>query len=140
LTLSGWVTDVECNPIPGAIVEIWHAEPTTKTPSELTAADSAPYDNSSSEMKYRGQMAADSEGRYSFHTKKPGWYLNGGTFRPSHIHVKIWVEGEERLTTQLYFEGDPFIPDDPWATAERSVSTTIAEDGSETGRFDFAIA
>jgi len=140
LTLSGVVLDTDCNPIPNAVVDIWHADPTTKAVDDLIDSDSVDYDNSSSEMRYRGQTATDAEGRYSFHTKKPGWYLNGGTFRPMHIHVKVWVDGTERLTTQLYFQGDPYIVGDPWASADRSVALVADGEGAESGTFDFTVA
>ena len=113
LTLSGFVQDANCRPIPNAVIEMWHAHP-----SSIAAADHRPmildYDTGSPHFRYYGQFATDARGRYEMSTKL-GWYLNGATLRPSHIHVKIYVEGTERLTTQLYFEGDPFIADDPWA-------------------------
>ena len=140
LMLSGRVLDADCNPIPNAVVEIWHADPTTTPVGELTRADSVNYDNTSAEMRYRGQTATDAEGRYEFRTKKPGWYLNGSRFRPMHIHVKVWSDGTERLTTQLYFAGDPYISGDPWASADRSVGLASDGAGVESGSFDFALA
>jgi protocatechuate 3,4-dioxygenase beta subunit len=137
--LTGFVLDLDCNPVPDAVVEIWHAEPTAVPVDELTAADSVPYDNTSSEMRYRGQTATDATGQYSFHTKKPGWYLNGGTFRPMHIHVKVWVGGVERLTTQLYFEGDPYIEGDSWAGPDRELTVTTSADGAESAIFHFTV-
>ena len=139
LTISGLVTDLDCTPLAGAIVEIWHADPTTVTAEDLQAGDSVDYDRTSEAMRYRGQLATDKDGRYSFHTLKPGWYLNGASFRPSHIHVKIWVDGVERLTTQLYFEGDPFSVDDPWATPQMSIALTLDAEGAATGSFDFSV-
>ena len=139
LTLSGLVMDLECNPIPNAVVDIWHADPTAAAADQLTNADSVNYDNSSSEMRYRGQTATDENGRYSFHTKKPGWYLNGDTFRPMHIHVKVWVNNTEKLTTQLYFQGDPHIEGDPWAHPDREVVLSPNGTGEEKGVFDFVV-
>jgi protocatechuate 3,4-dioxygenase beta subunit len=107
---------------------------------DLVEGDSVDYDHDSEEMQYRGQMATDEKGGYSFHTLKPGWYLNSGLFRPSHIHIKIWVDGIERLTTQLYFEGDPKIEADSWAEEELEVTLSKAADGSATGSFDFSVS
>lgn len=91
LTLSGTVRDsATCEPI-AAVVEIWHADP------------NGVYDNASPEMRYRGQTATAAYGAYRFHTKVPGRYAP----RPLHIHMKVWVGGIERLTTQIYFPGDP---------------------------------
>ena len=139
LTISGTVKDLDCNALPGAIVEIWHAYPSTVAVEDLESGDSVDYDHTSEEMEYRGQMATDDKGQYSFHTLKPGWYLNGSTFRPAHIHVKIWVQGTERLTTQLYFEGDPLIDTDPWAKTALEVSLSEGSDGAMSGTFDFVV-
>ena len=139
LALSGTVTDVDCTPLPGAIVEIWHADPSTVPAEELNNSDSVDYDHTSPQMRYRGQLACDENGQYSLHTLKPGWYLNGGEFRPSHIHIKIWVDGVERLTTQLYFKGDPFIEPDPWATEAMAVALEDDGSGGLSGQFDFVV-
>ena len=140
LTLSGRVLDLDCNPIANAVVDIWHADPTDVAVENLVNADSVDYDNTSSEMRYRGQTATDSEGRYSFHTQKPGWYLNGGTFRPMHIHVKVWVGDDLKLTTQLYFAGDPYISGDPWASLDRAVALSPDGPGAEKGTFNFVLS
>ena len=67
------------------------------------------YDLDSPEMKYYGQLAADETGFYRFKTILPGAYATGADdYRPKHYHIKIWVNGEQRLTTQLYFKDDPF--------------------------------
>ena len=75
-------------------------------------------------------------------TKKPGWYLNGENFRPSHIHVRVYVQGVKRLTTQLYFENDPFIAGDPWASAapERVVAVSADSLGQLSGTFNFSLS
>ena len=139
ITLSGTVTDLDCTPQPGAIVEIWHADPTTIPVDELLNRDSVDYDHNSVQMRYRGQLACDENGQYSLNTIKPGWYLNGSEFRPAHIHVKIWVDGVERLTTQLYFKDDPFIDSDPWATDEMAVALEDDGAGGQKGQFDFVV-
>ena len=141
LTLMGRVLDGKCQPVPQAVVEMWHASPTSLAVDQLSSRDAVDYDVSSPAFRYYGQFATDSAGRYEMRTKKPGWYLNGRTFRPSHIHVKVYVDGLERLTTQLYFKGDPFIPKDPWASqaTERLVTTVPSHDGGLLGRFDFSV-
>ena len=45
----------------------------------------------------------------------PGRYLNGNQYRPSHIHFRVTAPDHVELVTQLYFQGDPYIPIDPWA-------------------------
>lgn len=141
LTLNGRVLDEKCQPVPQAVIEMWHANPTTLAVDQLSGRDAVDYDLSSPAFRYYGQFSTDADGRYEMFTKKPGWYLNGPTFRPSHIHVRVYVLGVERLTTQLYFKGDPFIPKDPWASraTDRIVTTVVRHDGSLLGRFDFAV-
>jgi len=142
LALSGTVQNGSCQPIPYAVIEMWHATPTTKAADALKPADSVDYDTEGADFKYYGQFATDERGEYSMSTKKPGWYLNGPAFRPSHIHVKIYVNGVERLTTQLYFEGDPFIANDPWASRapKRAVSLRPTSTSGLIGRFDFTLS
>ena len=109
LSLSGIVRDAAgCVTLAGAVVEIWHANPDGE------------YDNTET-ANYRGWVESDAEGRYSFQTLVPGRYLNGDMFRPSHIHMKVWLEGTERLTTQIYFADDPNLETDAWAEPERTV-------------------
>jgi protocatechuate 3,4-dioxygenase beta subunit len=62
-------------------------------------------------------MLTDENGYYVFRTIKPGpypWRNRMNDWRPSHIHVSVAGEGwTQRLITQMYFEGDPLIPDCP---------------------------
>ena len=141
LTLNGRVQDPNCTPISNAVIEMWHADPTTVAAEDLTNADTVDYDTNGPEYKYYGQFSTDANGRYEMTTKKPGWYLNGRIFRPSHIHVKIYLGDTERLTTQLYFEGDPFIADDRWASEapQRAVQLTRNDNGTLSGVFDFTV-
>lgn len=130
--LSGRVVDGDCVPVVGAIVELWHASPSA--PDRVPGDSDASYD-ATLEYRYYGQVATDARGRYAFDTLRPGWYLNGAEYRPAHLHVKIWTDDEQRLTTQLYFEGDPFNDGDPWF--DPTMVLALADDGSVER--DFAI-
>ena len=94
------------------------------------------------EVEVMSLDATDGDGNYSVHTKKPGWYLDGSAFRPSHIHAKVYVNGVERLTTQIYFEGDPYIAGDSMAFDAGDRIIPLAEDasGALTGTFDITLA
>ena len=145
LTITGIVMDEACVPIENAVIEVWHADPTVLAASELNASvpsHSVDYDRSSDRYKYYGQFASDSQGRYTLQTKKPGWYLNGSQFRPAHIHMKVYVDGVERLTSQLYFDADPFIPSDPWASAapDRAIALSSNASGGLQGAFDVVVS
>ena len=53
-------------------------------------------------------LTTDSEGRYRFKTIKPAAYPVGpNTIRPAHIHFEVYGQ-QDRLVTQMYFEGDPY--------------------------------
>jgi len=103
LTISGRVQNQDCSLfLPNTVVDVWHAN------------EAGQYDNVG--FNLRGQVLTNSEGFYMFETIKPGKYLNGGSFRPSHIHFKITPPEASTLTTQLYFFGDEDIPGDPAAS------------------------
>ncbi|HEY0978724.1 MAG TPA: FlgD immunoglobulin-like domain containing protein [Flavobacteriales bacterium] len=104
LFLSGTVLANDCTtPIANAMIEVWQA-------NEAAVYDSSPAFN------LRGTMYSDDAGHYAFETILPGAYLNGAQYRPKHIHYRVTRPGYPTLITQLYFEGDPYIAADPWAS------------------------
>jgi protocatechuate 3,4-dioxygenase beta subunit len=70
-----------CQPIPGARVEWWQANP------------GGQYDDA-----HRGAQVTGDAGAYRFETDFPPPYSG----RPSHVHLKAWAPGHRPLTTQLY--------------------------------------
>lgn len=103
MIISGRVFNLDCSQvIPNTVIDVWHAD------------DAGTYDNSGYHL--RGQTQTNSQGFYIFETIKPGRYLNGSTYRPSHIHFKITPPNFSTLTTQLYFQGDPYISSDAAAS------------------------
>ena len=74
---------------------------------------------------FRAAAIVEDDGSYQFDTILPGRYLNGSTYRPSHIHVRVrWDDdsGSNDFISQLYFEGDPFLESDPWAEESRTLA------------------
>ncbi len=85
LVLDGLVLNSDCQPIVGAIVDLWHCDETGR------------YDNQG--FRYRGHQYTDATGSYQFKTIRPGVYRG----RTEHLHVKVQGVGTRLLTTQLYF-------------------------------------
>lgn len=102
--IQGRVTDINCSPVAGALVEIWQAchtgrydHPADPNPAELDE-----------NFQYWGQCVTDENGGYIFRTILPGSYPAGRDWmRPPHIHYKVSKLGYMELITQLYFKGNP---------------------------------
>jgi len=120
--IKGKVFGSDCTtPIEKAQVEIWHCD----TEGE--------YDNHSKAYKHRGQWITNEGGNYAFQTILPGKYLNGELYRPAHIHFRVTAPGFKELVSQVYFQGDPHIDKDPWASkkeAEQRILPIVLEDTS----------
>jgi catechol 1,2-dioxygenase len=127
LIVEGQVFTTCDTPLLSAVVEIWNAN------------EDGEYDTSD-EFKFRGQLNTAADGKYRFITIIPGRYLNGGTFRPSHIHFRVTAPNHQELISQVYFKDDPFIDDDPWAGSPKAVERilTIQHDanGDDTVNFN----
>ena len=122
LVFQGLVVDRECRPLPGAVVDVWHAD------------EDGVYDNAG--FRYRGHQFTDAAGAFRFETVRPGLYPG----RTPHIHVKVQGEGTRLLTTQVYF------PDLAQANArdriyrdDLLVQLTRSAEGWSS-RFDFVLA
>jgi protocatechuate 3,4-dioxygenase beta subunit len=124
LALGGLVLGADCTPLAGANLEVWHAD-----------ARGA-YDNDNDGYHFRGALRTGADGRWSLRTIVPGRYLNGRRFRPRHIHVKLSAPGHAELTTQLYFDGDPYNRGDAFFIP----SLVMANVGRGRAGFDFVLA
>lgn len=114
-------------PLTDAIVDVWHAD------------DEGLYDNTTSDYKFRGRIVTDESGNYEFMSILPAPYDNGGQYRPRHIHYRVQAEQYQELVTQLYFEGDEYIANDPWASKAESgriIPLKEEEEGILKGSFD----
>lgn len=102
--VSGRVLNEAGAPVPHAQIEVWQADASGhyKHPSDKTAEQADPY------FQGYADLRADADGRYSFITIKPGAYADDGAggLRAPHIHLQI-TGRLNRLTTQLYFPGEP---------------------------------
>ena len=121
LVVSGTVYGPDCRtPLPGALLDVWQANSAglydIDKPANLTDR---------TQFRLRGRLLTDAQGRYEIETIVPGRYpippgLPGleqyaGRMRPAHIHFIVMHPLYGPLTTQLYFKGDPYLSQDPWA-------------------------
>ena len=108
IIISGRIYNLDCTKvIPDVEIDVWHAN------------HNGEYDNIGYNL--RGKTFSNNQGFYTFETIKPGFYLNGAIFRPSHIHFKITPPGHNTLITQLYFQNDPYISTDAAASIDNGV-------------------
>jgi protocatechuate 3,4-dioxygenase beta subunit len=108
-----------CTPIPGASVEIWHADATGNYSGFGSTTSNSTF--------LRGAQIADKSGTVTFRTIYPGWYPG----RAVHIHLKAHRGGNEVHTTQLFFDeatNDAVFTSSPYDTRSGR-RTTNAEDG-----------
>ena len=91
LTLIFTVEDINCTPIQGAIMDIWHCD------KDGIYSDEAAQ-NTVGQKWLRGYQATDINGKCTFQTIFPGWY-NG---RLTHIHAKVKVGSVVKQTTNFF--------------------------------------
>jgi protocatechuate 3,4-dioxygenase beta subunit len=116
MVLTGFVLTRSCTPLPGALVELWHAD------------NGGRYDNEG--FRLRGHQFTGVDGNYRFETIVPGLYPG----RTRHFHVKYQAADQPVLTTQLYFPGEPANTRDSIFQPELLMRMTAAPE--ITGRFD----
>lgn len=103
------VDDFHCTPVPGAVVDLWHADADglySGVMNEFFDHDTLQLSGRQVDTRdrptfLRGHQAADDEGRVEFTTIFPGWY----TGRLSHIHVRALFPGAadwSAFVTQLF--------------------------------------
>ena len=139
LFITGTVYANDCiTPIPLATIDIWHANQ-----GEFDATTNSYLNSSYEEQLYRAKIYTDNNGNYAYQTILPGKYLNGNSYRPSHIHYKSSYLEKNELTTQLYFEGDTSIESDPWASSlsaeNRIIPLTTDDNKNLNGVFDITL-
>ena len=116
-----------CSAVPGARVEIWHADAAGCYSGFQAQGDER--DVSTVGHKFmRGSQSTDDDGAVSFTTVYPGWYAG----RTPHIHVKVFAGRKAIVTGQLYFPDDfseiVFATVAPYNTRKRRRDTTNARD------------
>src|SRR6266702_8790091 len=104
LNVMGRVLNLKGEPVRNAKVEVWQANAHGRY-THSSDPNPAPLD-----PNFEGSaiLFTDSDGRYQFKTIKPAAYPAGpNAMRPAHIHFQVSGQ-QDRLVTQMYFEGDPY--------------------------------
>ena len=123
LVVTGRVININGEPLRGAKVEVWQANAAGRY-AHPTDTNTAPLDPN---FEGFGQLTTDAEGRYRFTTIKPAAYPTGpNMFRPAHIHFDV-AGRQDRVVTQMYFDGDPYNEKDRFLQSVRRPEALIVK-------------
>jgi hydroxyquinol 1,2-dioxygenase len=117
LVLTGTVRDLDGNPVPGAVLDVWQADNEGLYESQHADVD---------EARLRAKYTTREDGSYCLRTVAPLGYtipMDGPVgelisrtdishFRPAHVHFLINVPGYEPLITHLFEEGADYLDSD----------------------------
>lgn len=146
LVFTGQVRNTDGEPVPGAELDIWHAD------HEGYYSGFAPHLPGNN---LRGVVAGDQDGRFEISTIEPAPYqipTDGPTgklieaagwhpWRPAHLHLIVRAPGYRSITTQLYFTGGDWLDND---VAEATKPELILDpqpqrDGRHRSECDFVL-
>ena len=91
------------SPVANAWVEIWQTNAWGRYQDRRDRSD-MPWDPN---FQGYGHATTDANGAYAFRTIRPAGYGQGYFRRTPHIHFRISGRHFDRLTTQMYFTGEP---------------------------------
>jgi catechol 1,2-dioxygenase len=154
LIFGGSVTGVDGTPLAGATVDMWQCD-RSGTYSDVPYGDGRELPPSGN---LRGRFDTDKSGLFEVRTITPvpyeipksgptgallaaaGWHA----FRPSHLHCIVSAPGHQSLTTQLFFDGDPYLESDVASAVKPGLvlklSPSASEDGGNTLDYSFRLA
>lgn len=146
LIFSGTVRSTDGSPIAGAMLDVWQAS---------AAGEYSNFHPTVPAGNLRGRLTADDLGRFEFETIVPPSYgipdqgataqlleaLGRHLIRPGHIHVKVSHPTCRTLTTQIYFDGDPYLDSDVVGAVKDSLVVKLEGTGSGEMRcaYDFVL-
>ena len=135
--LSFRVLDGEGAPVPDAMIELWQAD----SEGNYVQANG---DVQADAFRGFGRLATAEDGSCTFETIKPGRVPGPGqTVQAPHINVSILGRGIlKRLSTRLYFAGEPANATDPVLALvpERSARDLFAQpDPTRNGYWIFEV-
>jgi hydroxyquinol 1,2-dioxygenase len=114
---SGRVLSVDGQPLANALLDIWSGDGEGHYDMQIPGE---------TEMKARGRIRTDAEGRYWFRSIKPTFYpvptdgpvgvmlrkMGRHPFRPGHIHMIVSAEGYAPVTTHLFVADSQYLDSD----------------------------
>ena len=103
LLVQGRILTPNDSPVANALVEIWQTNAWGRYQDRRDRSD-VPWDQN---FQGYGHVTTDSNGAYAFRTIRPAGYGQGYLRRTPHIHFRISGRQFGRLTTQMYFAGEP---------------------------------
>lgn len=115
--ITGRVTDLLGNPVPGALLDIWGTN--ARGLYENVDPDQP-------DFNLRGRLRARDDGTYEFWTVKPVSYpipndgpagsllyaMDRHNMRPGHVHVIVSADGYRTVVSELFTAGDPYLDSD----------------------------
>jgi hydroxyquinol 1,2-dioxygenase len=155
---SGRVLTTDGRPIPNALLDIWSGDGDGHYDMQAPG---------NPEMKARGRIRTDSDGRYWFRSIKPSFYpvptdgpvgemlrrMGRHPFRPGHIHMVVSAAGYLPVTTHLFVANSKYLDSDAVFAVKESLIVQFdrhppgeAPDGQcisvpfYTVQFDFRLA
>jgi hydroxyquinol 1,2-dioxygenase len=116
LYIHGVVRDIEGKPVPGAMLDVWQADPEGLYEAQLDV----------DEARLRAKYTAREDGSYCVRTIAPKGYtipMDGPVgelisqteishYRPAHVHFLVTSPGHEPLITHLFEEGAEYLDSD----------------------------
>ena len=114
---SGRVLSEDGRPLANALLDIWSGDGEGNYDMQLPGQ---------AEMKARGKIRTDGDGRYWFRSIKPTFYpvptdgpvglmlrkMGRHPFRPGHIHMIVSAPGHLPVTTHLFVAGSEYLDSD----------------------------
>jgi protocatechuate 3,4-dioxygenase beta subunit len=113
LRLELQVVTVDCRPVQGARVDVWHCD---------ALGDYSGFGGADGETFLRGTQMTGADGVARFDTIWPGWYRG----RTTHIHYKVLLADRTALTSQVFF------PDEVSAAVHGSAEPSAARGLQDT--------
>lgn len=140
--LSGVVTDLDGNPLPGVCLDFWQSD------------EDGFYDNQlGDEIDRRGRMYTDDDGRYEVHSSRPmdypvptdgpvGEFIRAtghNPMRPAHFHVFATHDGFKPKITHIFPHDSEYLDNDAVNGVKESLIYRFEEDADGVHRATFDI-